>query len=129
MRFKPLLLLTLVGLAVNALNAQGSDDKERILDARRQLKQAKKHPARLCSVTEAGEDGCFHSYPSEATTWGKRFSECLAKVTVRGKAGFINMGGKLVIPARFKDVGYFSEGLAPFENSNLNGDLLIQKET
>jgi hypothetical protein len=40
------------------------------------------------------------------------FSDGFARVERKGKKGFINKAGKLVIPATYDDAGYFSEGLA-----------------
>jgi len=117
---KTLLFLIVIGLAASALLAQGSDQKEEILNARRDARDAKKNREE-CSMlgfpTSLGVNRCFSVYPSDITTWGKGFSDGLAKVTIKGNAGFINTDGKLVIPAKFRDAGRFSEGLAPFENS------------
>ena len=40
------------------------------------------------------------------------FSEGVAAVQIKGKWGYINATGKLVIPAKFDNAGRFSEGLA-----------------
>jgi hypothetical protein len=40
--------------------------------------------------------------------------EGLARIERKGKVGFIDKKGKLVIPAHFEQAGYFSNGFAPF---------------
>ncbi len=42
----------------------------------------------------------------------KEFSEGLAAIETKGKFGFINTNGELVVPANFLSVGYFKNGLA-----------------
>lgn len=115
------LLLTLIGLAATASYSQGSSQKEDILTARQAAKDAKKNREycdKLGFPASAGDNRCFSIYPSEVSTWGKGFSDGLGKVSVNGKVGFINAKGQLVIPAKLRDAGAFSEGLAPFETSN-----------
>jgi hypothetical protein len=110
-----------VFFAASLVNAQGSGEKERLLIARQTEKHAKKNREECSKMgfpASAQDNRCFGIYPSEITTWGKGFSEGLAKVTVNGKAGFIDTNGKLVIRPKFNDAGRFSEGLAPFESSN-----------
>src|SRR3954454_25251314 len=51
-------------------------------------------------------------------TWGRGFSDGLAKITVNGKAGFIDLKGDVVIKPRFKDAEQFTAGLAPYESNN-----------
>ena len=41
------------------------------------------------------------------------FSEGLAPVKLKGKWGYIDRNGALIIPAQYDDAGGFSEGLAP----------------
>lgn len=116
-----LFVFTIISLAAITFFAQGSDQKEQILNARQAAKDARKNREycdKLGFPASAADNSCFSIYPSDITTWGKGFSDGLAKVTVNGKAGFINTDGKLVIEAKFKDAGSFSQGLAPFEDSN-----------
>jgi hypothetical protein len=42
-----------------------------------------------------------------------RFSQGLARITIKDKFGFIDRQGKLVIAAKFQEAGHFAEGLAP----------------
>lgn len=48
----------------------------------------------------------------------KEFSEGLAAIETKGKFGFINTKGELVIPADFHSVGYFKNGLAWAKSSD-----------
>ncbi len=116
-----LFFLITISLVAIYVNAQGSDQKEDILRARQTAKDAKKnrqHCDKLGFPASASDNRCFTVYPSDISTWGKGFSEGLAKVSVNGKVGFINRNGKLVIPAKLRDAGSFRDGLAPFEASN-----------
>lgn len=116
-----LFLLLVVSISATTSYSQGSDQKEEILSARQAAKDAKKNREycdKLGFPTSAGDNRCFSIYPSEVSTWGKGFSGGLAKVSIKGRVGFINISGQLVIPAKLRDAGAFSEGLAPFENSS-----------
>jgi hypothetical protein len=46
------------------------------------------------------------------------FSEGLARVEKKGKKGYINKKGKLVIPMQYEESGYFSSGRTPFRKRN-----------
>lgn len=101
--------------------AQDSGQKEEVLSARKQEKEKVKNReycAKLTFQQGISENRCFESYPTDLMTWGKGFSDGLAKITLVGKAGFINEKGQVVIKPKFKDVGRFAEGLAPFEDDN-----------
>jgi hypothetical protein len=50
---------------------------------------------------------------------GRDFSEGLATVRIDNKWGYINTIGKLVIKLNYWDCGYFSEGLAPVQISEV----------
>ncbi len=73
----------------------------------------------------------------------KGFSEGLAPVVILGKStgfftqeekwGFIDTSGEIVIPAKYEEVGYFSEGLASFKDPkgqsgyvNTKGEVVIE---
>jgi hypothetical protein len=58
------------------------------------------------------------TYPTDAMTCGRGFSNGRAKIMVGGKIGFIDAKGMLVIKADLKEAGRFSENLAPFESKN-----------
>lgn len=116
---KYLYLLIILCTAVSFSFAQDSYQKESLLNARKRASVAKANREN-CSklgLEAAFDNRCVEFYPTEVMTWGKGFSDGLAKVTVDGKAGFIDSTGKLVIPAKYSDAGEFNEGLAPFENS------------
>lgn len=107
-------------LLVQIVPAQDSSFKEQLLAARQREKErpARERARRSMTLEQQltqGDGG--EEYPEDTMDWGNGFSEGLAKVTVHGKAGFIDRSGKLVIPARLKDAGQFSEGLAPYETS------------
>jgi hypothetical protein len=51
------------------------------------------------------EEGTTDDFP--------RFSQGLARITIKDKYGFIDRQGKLVIAAKFQEAGHFAEGLAP----------------
>jgi hypothetical protein len=51
------------------------------------------------------EEGASDDFP--------RFSQGLARITIKDKFGFIDRQGKLVIAAKFQEAGHFAEGLAP----------------
>ena len=56
-----------------------------------------------------------------ATEYGPKsnsFSEGLVPIETKGKWGFVDQTGKLVIEAKFEDAGDFSEGLAPVKVSS-----------
>lgn len=56
-----------------------------------------------------------------ATDYGPKsnsFSEGLLPISTKGKWGFVDWAGKLVIAPRFEDAGDFSEGLAPVKISS-----------
>ena len=101
--------------------AQDSDQKEEILNARKSEKEKRKNReycAKLTFQQGISDNRCFETYPTEIMDWGKGFSNGLAKITVDGKAGFINTKGNIVIKPKLKDAGHFSENLAPFESNN-----------
>jgi len=60
------------------------------------------------------------------------FQEGLARIERKGKVGFIDKKGKLVIPTNFEQAGYFSNGLAPFRKNkkwgyiNKSGKIIIE---
>ncbi len=113
-------LLLIFVFSIN-LSAQDSDQKEEILNARRNEKEKIKNRklcAKLNSQQGFSDNRCFETYPTDIMTWGKGFSEGLAKITVNGKVGFINTKGEIVVKPTLKDASYFSENLAPFENNN-----------
>lgn len=108
-------------MVVGSIGAQGSNEKDEVLSARKTEREAKKNREECQKMgfpASAQDNRCFVFYPSALLTWGKGFSSGLAKVTVNGKAGFINTQGKLVIDANLRDAGSFSDGLAPFEHFN-----------
>jgi len=51
--------------------------------------------------------------PDSLLTWGMGFSEGMAKITVKGKSGFINSNGEVQIRPIYEAANCFSEGLAP----------------
>ncbi len=117
--------------------AQDSDQKQDILSARKSEKEKEK---RRIHCQELGNEAirhndCYEIYPNDIMTWGKGFSNGLAKITVDGKAGFINNKGEVAIQPKLKDAGQFSENLAPFEDKNgkwgyinTNGEVTIKPE-
>jgi len=48
----------------------------------------------------------------------KRFSSGFGQVEIKGKWGLIDTTGKLVVPAKFESIGYFSSGLAWAKTAN-----------
>lgn len=113
--------LAILCLCAECVNSQGSSQKDDVLSARRSVLESKKnreHCDKLGFPSSLSDNRCYSLCPNEVTTWGKGFSDGLAKVTVKGKVGFIDTGGRLVIPAKYRDAGRFSEGLAPFEAEN-----------
>lgn len=60
------------------------------------------------------------------------FQDGLARIERKGKIGFIDKKGKLVIPANLEQAGYFSNGLAPFRKKkkwgyiNKSGKIVIE---
>lgn len=101
--------------------AQDSGQKEEILSARKREKEKIKNREFCANLTfkqSTRDNRCFEFYPTRIIDWGKGFSNGLAKITVDGKAGFINTKGEIVIKPRLKDAGYFSDNLAPFESEN-----------
>ncbi len=101
--------------------AQDSDQKEEILNARNNEKEKiknRKYCANLKFGQGLGNNRCFEIYPTEIMSWGKGFSNGLAKITVNGKAGFINTKGVAVIKPILQDAGSFSENFAPFESKS-----------
>lgn len=117
------LLLTIFLIAGNTMLAQNDSSraKESILNARKDIASSKaiRKECKEMGWPASGQDNrCAEFYPNETMVWGKGFSEGLAKITVNGKAGFIDGTGKIVIRPRLKDAGVFSEGLAPFEANN-----------
>lgn len=120
------------------LAAQDSDQKQEILNTRKTEKEKGKNReycAKLTFQQRISGNRCFETYPTDIMTWGKGFSEGLAKITVNGKVGFINTTGDIVIKPKLKDAGYFSENLAPFESKNgkwgyinNNGEIAIKPQ-
>ncbi len=113
--------LILLFLTPLVLAAQESYDKERLLNARarqREKNKNREYCAKLTFSKGISDNRCFETYPSEVIDWGKGFSEGLAKITVDGKAGFINTKGEIVVEPKLPDAGPFSEGRAPFESKN-----------
>lgn len=115
--------------------AQDSRQKEEILNARKEEagKENRLKEREKMSSAERGRQSNFEIYPTEIMTWGKGFSNGLAKISVNGKAGFINTKGEIIIQPKLKDAGRFSENLAPFENDdgkwgyiNSNGETAIK---
>jgi hypothetical protein len=49
------------------------------------------------------------------------FTEGLAWVELKDKAGFVDKTGKVVIPLIYDSVGYFTEGLAKVELNGIAG--------
>ena len=101
--------------------AQDSRQKEDILNEREReagKEKRRKECGKLSFEEAIRVNNCYEIYPGNIMTWGKGFSNGLAKITVNGKAGFINTQGEIVIPPKLKDAGRFSENLAPFENKN-----------
>ncbi len=95
-----------------------SYQKHWLLQARereRTRKERRKHYESLSAEARLKVSD-LEEYPTKVMTFGKGFSNGLAKITVNGKAGFIDPAGRIVIPAKFRDAGHFSEGLAPFED-------------
>jgi WG containing repeat len=77
----------------------------------------------------------FERYPNLMMTCSMGFSDGLAKIIVDGKAGFINIKGKIAIQPKYKNAGRFSEYLAPvqFENDkwgyiNKKGEIVIKAQ-
>ena len=115
-----LFLLLLIAFHVS-FSAQDSSQKEDVLNARKTEKEKVKNReycAKLTFQQGMSDNRCFEHYPTEIMTWGKGFSDGLAKITVNDKAGFINSNGEIVIKPTLKDAGEFKEGLAPFEDSS-----------
>ncbi|MBP6003148.1 MAG: WG repeat-containing protein [Pyrinomonadaceae bacterium] len=115
------LILVLLYVASTGIAQDDSRQKEAILNARKDAASAKavREECDKMGWPESGQDNrCFEFYPNETIVWGKGFSDGLAKITVNGKAGFIDGSGKIVIRPLLSDAGYFSEGHAPFESSN-----------
>jgi hypothetical protein len=79
--------------------------------------EREKHYATL-STEQRARVSDFDLYPTHAMVCNMGFSNGLAKVWIRGKAGFINTQGNLVIRPQFLDSGRFSEGLAPVQFVN-----------
>lgn len=102
-------------LAINCI-AQDSYQKGTILQAR---ERERTKPERLKMAQEQGTQySGGEYYPTELITWGKGFSNGLAKIIVKGKAGYINAKGQIIIKPKLRDAGLFSENLAPFESDN-----------
>ena len=51
----------------------------------------------------------------------RAFSEGLAGVKIKGKWGFINLSGELIIPAHFDTVMPFKDGLAKVTAGSISG--------
>lgn len=132
------LFFILLGVFPLTFLAQDSRQKEEILSARKQEKEKiknRKYCAKLTFGQGTSDNRCFETYPGDVLIWGKGFSEGLAKITVNGKAGFINKKGEIVIKPKLKDAGRFSENLAPFEADSgkwgyldPNGEVVIKPQ-
>jgi hypothetical protein len=79
------------------------------------------------SVQEAGRCGLYTANLNKAGRLvddfvqfnnAGNFSEGLARVPVQGKCGYINLDGKLVIPAQFSHASDFVDGLAAVKQGN-----------
>jgi hypothetical protein len=74
-------------------------------------------PSEICSGPILGVEG---------------FQEGLARIERKGKIGFIDKKGRLLIPANLEQAGYFSDGLAPFRKKkkwgyiNKSGKVIIE---
>jgi hypothetical protein len=118
-------------------SAQDSDQKEEILNARQKEKEKQKNrkDCKKLGSESIRDNRCYESYPTDIMDWGKGFSNGLAKITVNGKAGFINTKGQVVVKTKLKDAGHFSENLAPFESNkgkwgyiNNKGEVVIKPQ-
>ncbi|MGI8668955.1 MAG: WG repeat-containing protein [Aridibacter sp.] len=125
------LIVVILLFSVNGFS-QDSSQKEDILSARKKEKR-RKVCAEMSLEDSIRDNNCVNNYPTDIMTWGKGFSEGLAKISVNGKVGFINTKGEIVIQPKLKDAGYFSENLAPFESKNgkwgfinKNGEIVIK---
>jgi hypothetical protein len=120
-----LILGCLILFAIPAFG-QANDEKREVLDAR---DQAKTLEWRNRTGNWKNSGGEIYFYPSMYIYWGKGFSEGLGKITVDGKAGFIDSRGRIVIKPTFKDTGGFFNGLAPFEDYNGKWGFIDKKGT
>lgn len=104
----------------SVISAQDSDQKKEILDARKEEKEKIKNRKECAKqgFESIRDNRCYETFPTDLMTWGKGFSNGLGKITVDGKAGFINIKGEMVIKPTLKDAGQFSEDLAPFESKS-----------
>lgn len=120
MRFRSYTFVLCLVFFAGLVSAQDASlQKGRVLSARQDAAVAeenRKHCNELGFPQSLGDNRCFTFYPNDLMTAGMGFSDGRAKVTVNGKAGFIDSTGKLVIKADLNDAGRFSEGLAPFED-------------
>ncbi len=109
-----LLFLIALNAASQNLISQDSSQKDDILHARERERTKEQR------LKRAREEGSYSSdlelYPTPLMTFAKGFSNGLGKITVNGRAGFIDAKGRVVIKPNLKEVGYFSEGLAPYED-------------
>lgn len=111
-------LLILVSLLffAPASFGQANTEKQEVLNAR---DAEERYAWRTKTGNWANSGGENYFYPAMYMYWGKGMtSEGLAKITVGGKAGFVDRRGKIVIRPPFKDSGAFSNGLAPVETEN-----------
>src|SRR5690606_38822487 len=113
-------LLSVALCAQDRYTIEDSRQQETILAARVREAHADEDRKRCVELgNEAIRDNrCYTTYPLATMIWGKGFYEGLAKITVRGKSGFINSKGVVVIKPDLRDAGHFSDGLAPFEDQN-----------
>jgi hypothetical protein len=111
------ILLLIISLTIQSLAAYAQDSyqKKLVLEARERERTKTTRLRRNDKPGTLSSDAII--YPNTLMTWGKGFSNRLAKVTVNGKAGFIDSKGQIVIKPKFKEAGQFSENLAPFENN------------
>lgn len=91
----------------NFIEAQ--KNTERILMENRNKKVEKSHSLENLAISSSRNESVL------STNWAIGFSEGLAKIVVKGKSGFINLEGKIVIPPQYKWVSCFSNGLAAVE--------------
>lgn len=83
--------------------------------------EAKNEKQKLVNIIESLSKNKPTSTVNEKVdpNWSKKydyfggFSEGLGYVTLKGKKGFVDKNGRIVIPPKYDDMGFFTEGLAP----------------
>lgn len=65
------------------------------------------------AIAQSGKPTVFDAITNLPYDRVNSFSEGLAPVKLKGKWGYIDRNGTLIIPAQYDDAGGFSEGLAP----------------